>query len=537
MAGDPSGPAASADTDPSARGQSERAKRSMRSTRPTTLAERALRRIRAPVTTGLALALAFPPFDVGALVFVAPVPLLVRWRDTTPRRAAFDGFLAGVAFFGVLVVWTVFFGAIAYVPFVAVLAAYWAAAGALVGALSRRGVHSPWVVAAVWVLFEALRGRWPFGGFSWGELGYATHGLATVRALAGWGGVLLVSLVAVVAAGYLATTWTRARAGEWPALARPAASLLALGVATLVAAVTLPETAPTSTVRVAIVQGNDVNRELTPAERRARYLPRNHLELAAGLGDDADLVVLPESSLDAPPTDDPWLSGALTGLARRLDAAVLSNAAVRVQGGRRLENTNFLHSRDGDLEGTYVKQHLVPFGEFVPGRSLLEGLVEAVEQVPLDYAPGDREVVFEAGGTRFGNLICFESAFTGISRSYARDGAEFLVVSTNNRSFRRSANAAQHVAIGRIRAVETGRPVVHAAISGISAFVEPDGDVVESTELFKPTTLVAEVTGRRGRTPYVRFGDWVVVAAGAVVVVAAVVARRRERFDPPEGRS
>ncbi len=124
---------------------------------------------------GSLLALAFPALDWGPLALVALIPLLWAWQRSGPGRAALYGFLAGVAFFGVLLWWSVYFGAVAIVPFVVAQAAYWAGAGAVVGGLGRRGVRSPWITAAVWVVFEALRSRWPLGGFSWGQVGVALH--------------------------------------------------------------------------------------------------------------------------------------------------------------------------------------------------------------------------------------------------------------------------------------------------------------------------------------------------------------------------
>ena len=131
-------------------------------------------------------------------------------------------------------------------------------------------------------------------------------------------------------------------------------------------------------------------------------------------------------------------------------------------------------------------------------------------------------------GHRIAQVICFESAFGYQVRPLVHAGAQVIVVSTNNRSYRRSANSAQHVAIGQMRAAETGRPVVQAAISGISALIDAHGRVTERTRLFQRTTVTATVTTTRGETPYVRFGEWVVIACIiGVALVSVAVARRR----------
>ncbi|MGH9005084.1 MAG: hypothetical protein ACRDYV_18330, partial [Acidimicrobiia bacterium] len=148
-------------------------------------------RLAAAAASGLLLAGAFPPLDWGPLALVALVPLVVAWRGGGAGMGAACGAVAGVAFFGVLVSWTWSFGTIAIVPFVLFLSGWWALAGAVVGWLNTRGSAPAPVVAAVWVLAEAGRSRVPFGGFSWGEVGYGFHDLTPGRAVAAWGGVAL----------------------------------------------------------------------------------------------------------------------------------------------------------------------------------------------------------------------------------------------------------------------------------------------------------------------------------------------------------
>ena len=465
------------------------------------------------------LALAFPPFDVGLLALVAPAPLLWAWSGGGVRAGAADGFLAGVAFFGILVSWTWFFGAVAVGPFVVTLAAYWAAAGAVAGLYGTRRRPGPLVLASVWVFFEAIRARWPFGGFSWGEVGYAFHDVVPLRALASWGGVPLLSFLAVLFAAGMVDAVERGGVGSRRALVVAGRWTAVIVLVVLAGGAARPGMTPAGRLRVAVLQGNDRNRPLTLEELRSRYLPQSHFALADTVRTPVDLLVMPESSLDDDPRLDPFLAGRIAEIAREHHAAVLANTAVPTGDGR-LYNTNFLYDPDGRLVGTYVKQHPVPYGEYVPGRRWL-GFVDELKQIPEDFAAGPGPRVFTVAGRRIGTLICFESAFADHARRYARLGAEALVVSTNNRSFRRSPNSAQHVAMGQLRAAETGRPVVQAAISGISAFIDADGDVLARTSLFERTTLVGEVTTMRGRTPYVRFGDWAVWGAAAVLVAGA----------------
>jgi apolipoprotein N-acyltransferase len=500
-----------------------------------------LRRFAAAVSSGLLLAAAFPPLDLGPLALVALVPLLWAWRGAGPVAGALYGGAAGIAFFGVLVEWSRYFGAVAVVPFVLFLSSWWMLAGAAVGWLGRRGLTGAPIVAAVWVLVEAGRGRVPFGGFPWGDVGYAFHDLGVARAVAGWGGVALVSWMAVTVNGLLLhAALARARR---EVLVRSLGGVVAVLAVAGLAAATLPDLTPTGRLRVAMVQGNDLNRDPNPTEIGDRYIVRKHLDLAGDIKDPVDLIMLPESSLDADPRQDRFLDLALSALAADHDADVLAGGNTPAPHDR-LFNSVFHYrpqpanpeeptgtGRTGEL---YSKRHLVPFGEYVPWRSALS-FIEELQQVPTDYEPGPGPTVFAVGDHRAGALICFESAFPALAREYARRGADALLVLTNNRSYRRSANSAQHLAMGQFRAAETGRPLLQAAISGITAVVDHTGRVRDETGLFEPTVLVDEVETYRGRTPYTVAGEWALLASALLLVAALVAARRRRSQGPLMG--
>ena len=156
----------------------------MKRPRPATVA-----RIAAAAASGALLAISRPPVDLGPLACVALVPLFVAWRGRTPRGSRARVRRGRRLLRARSAAWIWYFGAIAIVPFSVACASYWAAAGALVGWLAQRRIANPWLTAAVWVCADALVARWPFGGFSWGEVGYAFHDLAPARAVAGVGGV------------------------------------------------------------------------------------------------------------------------------------------------------------------------------------------------------------------------------------------------------------------------------------------------------------------------------------------------------------
>jgi apolipoprotein N-acyltransferase len=485
-------------------------------------------RLGAAVVAGVVTGLCFAPFDLGPVVLVALVPLLWAWRGARPAHAALYGFAYGIAAYVVVIPWIRYFGYVAIVPLVVAMSAYVAGIGALVAAYARRGVASPFLTAAVWVVLEALRGRFPFGGFPWADLGVALHDVPAARALASVGGTLLVSYVVVAGNGLVLDLALALRAHARRASALAGIGIAGLLVATVVADVTRFEPTSTGHVRVAMLQGDDV--QLPLAEQVNQPLTEKHLQLADRLEGDYDLIVFPESSLDTDPETDDELRARLVAIAQEHDAAILANARTPGDDGQ-VRNTNLLYTAAGKLQGKYSKQHLVPFGEYVPWRDALGWLPE-LRQVPYDFEPGHSRTLFRAHGHPFESVICFESAFGPLVRDAVRDGAQFVVVSTNNRSYQRSANSEQHLALGQMRAAETGRAVLQASVSGISAVVDPSGDVHHETGLFESRIVTASVPTSTGETLYVRFGDWVVLlSAIAMLVVTVVVIRRPVRAD------
>jgi apolipoprotein N-acyltransferase len=189
----------------------------------------------------------------------------------------------------------------------------------------------------------------------------------------------------------------------------------------------------------------------------------------------------------------------------------------------------------GGLVDRYDKVHLVPFGEYVPWRRYLSW-ISAIEQIPVDRAPGTSvHTITQPGLPSYGTPICFENAFPDIERTMVREGAQFFVVPVNNASYGFTAAAEQHLQMSRMRAVETGRWVVDAAVSGISAFIDTDGQVVSNTQLFVPGILRGQVRPSTVWTLYVRYGDWFPVVCLVIVAMSFLFApRRRTARSAPE---
>jgi len=460
------------------------------------------------IAGGAVMACTFAPAGWWWLAPVAYIPILWCWRNATPGRAALCGLAFGMAGFALICSWMWFFGTVAFVPFLIGMGAFPAITGYAIAQLRTARIRGPWIEAAVWVVFEGLRARVPFGGMPWATAGSALSPFAPARALAPYAGVLLVSFVLIAGNALLldgATAWVH-HARDRRRITRAGLGFVSVVLVMLVAWAAWPATAPTGRLRYALLQGNDLNRELTTAEFDENYLLQSHFNLAGDLSGHYDLIVFPESGLGgADPETDAVLRDEVTALARKHSSWVMLNVNEIV--GEVTYNTNRIYDPDGLLVASYRKQHLVPFGEYLPF-GWVKAIAPQIERIGSGYAPGEGSVTVPVAGHPLTTVICFESAFGALVRTAAADGAQALVLSTNNRSYRRSANSAQHVQLSQWRAAELGRPMLHAAISGQSAVVDPRGQVRQESKLFERTTLTGEIELRRGQTPYARFGDW-----------------------------
>jgi apolipoprotein N-acyltransferase len=511
-------------------------------------------RLVAAVTTGAALAAAFPAPDIGPLALLALVPLLLVVETTRPRLAGALGYLAGFTFFGLHLLWIADFlswtGWVAWLAWGALSASqavFVAVFFALVPATRRLGLLRLLVLPACWAALELLRAHQPLGGFPWGLLALTQHDagplLPLARVVGGYG------LAALIVAVNLAVAfWLRAvLAGPTPAAAdadgtaarrparpggwrRPAALVgLPLLVALLIPARALVPAAPPPAgepLDLVVVQGGLRGGHGLALGQTTPAVFANHVRLTERLastpGPPADLVVWGEGAAD----QDPLASGDRRAEVARAAAAarapLLLGATTRVD-RTHLATEALLFTQTGELANRYRKRRLVPFGEYVPFGGLLGRLIPATRQgVPTDKVPGDRLAPLVVDGVGVGALICWESAYVEDARQLTRDGAQVLLVMTNNASFGDGPGSHQHLANSQLRAVEEGRSVVQAAVTGISAVIGPDGRTSSQTGLYQQTTVRVGVQPRRGVTPYTRVGR--AIEAGLVgVAVAGVV--------------
>jgi apolipoprotein N-acyltransferase len=485
------------------------------------------------LASGIALSLAFPPVAWWPIAFLAPVPLLWLLRDARPLRGFALGLAFGIGFYGATLYWIALFGAMAWTALTVLSGLSAGLFGLLAPAVRRPGrpILTAVTWASLWTVVDWIRGMWPLGGFTWGALGVSqVTNRITVR-LAVVAGVWGVTFVVVAVSGLVLAALEGGGAGVWRGRVLP----VAIAALLLVAPLAIPFGRPdgrelkVATIQVDVRQAasqNPANEDVGVAELNIR----EHAKLA---GDPPDLAVWGEGALDPAAAADPATMAAVRDVIASVGAPTLIGAVTDDPDG---EHTNvLLFDGIGNQVDRYDKVHLVPFGEYVPFRRRLSW-IKALEQVPVDRVPGTSvHTVSVDGLPAFGTPICFENSFPDIPRAMVRDGAGFLVVTVNNASYDFTAASRQHEQMSQMRAIETGRWVANAAVSGISALIDPSGHVTAREGLFDTAILRGTMRSSGERTWYVRLGDWVPWLALLVVAIAFLWPRRRARTRPAPG--
>jgi apolipoprotein N-acyltransferase len=493
-----------------------------------------MRLFAAAALSSLLMWAAFPPLDLGFLVFVAPTPFLWALRRVeSPREAGWLGFVYGILFFGAMLSWIFVLGAVAYFPLTLAMGAF-TAVFALVMFLARS--WSPWrwwlMAVGAWSAMEFLRARWPFGGFPWGSAGYPVGTLAWPRGAAQWIGPTGWGVVVIAFAASLVLATEEEGDRRWVELTVGVVAAL-----TIMGALWGPS-AGGKPVQVALIQGNSpCPRVHCPGEKQQIY--NNHLRLTRSLvgdaeGEDVDLVVWGEDSFGGSfnPTFNTEVASQMAAEAVRLQGYLLAGGTRPGDTGY-FVNYNVLFSPEGSIVGEYKKTHPVPFGEYVPFRELLRFIPE-LEAVPNDMVRGDGPVVFplDVDGEEvvMGSVISFEGAFVRNVRATVNAGARILVVATNEGSYGRGSASDQLIGMVRMIAASMGVDVAHVAVTGRSTIIGADGSVGETTELFEEAVLTGVIREQRSpRTFYTITGDWLQLLMIVVAVGLMIASRSPQR--------
>ncbi len=503
----------------------------------------------AAVGAGIMATTAMPPFKGTGLLIIPALALLIGSLRvaTSPARTAW---IFGLVHQGTLLHWLFLLGPDAPIASRTLVPAM--AAGAIVyvslfymlfgwawGIVRRRGGSAMALAVStpLWTAMEALRGAGEMG-FPWCLSGASILATPWIG-LASAGGELALGAWTMGAASVLAG-WSAAAALDDRMKTVAQASSIALLVGTLALAigarpVSAPDDAPT--FRVAAVQADVALSDKWKTDRRdSTTVPYTDLTTeAADAG--AEFVVWAETAVPAylrVPSNRAMLQW-VSALADTNDVHLFTghpDVEASLDGNHRKFNGSSLFDADGVRRGGYAKHHLLPFGERMP----FQRLIPALGDLDLGQAewesgpkPTPLHAVIRGDTLSFAGLVCFESCFSGLSRHAARSGAGALVNITNDGWFGYTAGPVQHAEMARLRAAETGLPLIRCANNGRSFVTDARGRALERLGLGQRGIVVADLTPGMGATPFVRFGHWPLTVLLLVWSAASVFLFRRER--------
>ncbi len=480
---------------------------------------------------GLAAVFSFAPFSLFPLTVLALSLLFWQWQQADDKwQSAWLGFVFGLGLFTGVMGWIYIalhdYGDMAFLSalaasalFITVLAVLPGFAGLAVGWVKSDGwARMVLVMPALWVLLEWLRGLL-FTGFPWLAMGYSQITASPLTGYAPVLGVYGVSLAVALSAGLLVVAW-QAKWGKQRSMAMMALVLLwGSGAVLRVVEWTKPDGQPIS---VALVQGN-IPQELKFREERLVSTLENYRRLVTQ--SNAKLIVLPETALPVLREEVPQNYLQILGNHARNNGGDLLIGAFERDQGRYYNSVFTLGTAQSQ---SYRKNHLVPFGEFIPLRLLLGWFINEVLHIPMsDLARGgDRQQVLHVAGQRVAVQICYEDVFGEEVIRYLPE-ASLLVNVSNDAWYGKSHAAIQHNQISQMRALESGRMMLRATNTGVTSIIDRDGVVKHLLPQHVEGTLTGLAQGYVGSTPYVRWGNGGMLVLGVVMLGASAVLHGR----------
>ena len=490
---------------------------------------------------GLAVFASSPPLDVWPLAVLGPALLVLALTGRSLRASFGCGLVFGLGLFVPLLSWLINVAWYAWAGL--------AGAEALIFAIVCIGQRLllelpfwPALVAAWWVAAEALRDRWPFA-FPWGRLAMSQSVAPDVRWVAVGGAPLLTFLVALT--GAMAARTVLISLGAGPSRRALGGGLAAVVTAGLVLAGGLLPVDPTGgapTATVAAIQGNVPRARNLPQLLNDSQVTQNQVAATAALAAAVkagrvpapDVVIWPEDSTGLDPREYPFTYAQIMGAVQTAGKPILVGEVL--QNPQR--NVGQLWVPGAGPTTFYVKRDLVPFGEYIPFRSIISRFSSLPSLQPVNFTPGREPVVFDIGTIRLGDVICYEVGFDNLVRSEVNAGANVLALQSNDADFEldgQLGETEQQTAMARIRAIESDRAVVYASTTGESTIISPSGAVIAHAGVWRQAILDARVPLISYRTLADRIGAWPEYVLVLVTVLAlgwAVVTMRRRRNRP-----
>jgi len=499
---------------------------------PTRPASPFLRNLLLAILSGVLLTLSFPPGNFSLVAWFALVPLLNGIQTVTPSHAFKLGVASGLAHYLTLIYWIIvvlqhygnlhFLIALLSLLLLSLYLSLYLGLFSMLTSRLKGSLFSPVFMACYWVALEYLKTRL-MTGFPWCLLGYSQYEQLHLIQTADLFGVYGISFLIVLVNGLLFRLAARPvrrniRVLKWEL---PLPALLLAGAwiyGHYHISGAQSDGAAGRPVKAAIIQANiDQSIKWDPAYQEQTLQAYYRLTRSAHAFH-PELTVWPETALPFFFQDNPGISPGIFSLARETGSTLVfgSPAYKRHRGGVHYYNRAYMIAPDTRRITYYDKIHLVPFGEYVPLKKYLPFIHRLVEAAG-DFAQGEELKALKTGDLSLGILICFEAIFPELARGLARDGANIFVNITNDAWFGVTSAPYQHLCMAVFRAIENRRPMVRAANTGFSAFIEPTGAIQSKSDLFAEEVLKGSVTtGAFPLTFYSRFGDLLAVTLLAV---------------------
>lgn len=456
---------------------------------------------------GASLTLAFAPFSFFPIAILAPLLLLTTWQDATPKRAFWRGWLFGAGLFATGVYWifisvhnfgnaSAFFAALITSAFIAVLALFPALNGYLLNRYFPYNNYTRTLCAfpAIWILLEWVR-SWLFSGFPWLLLGYSQIN-SPLRGYAPVLGVYGISLAILASSALLWNAIVKFRQGQYKQLYINLLSFVSIWFVGFILHF-IPWTHATGkSVSVSLVQGNIAQslkwsaEQIQPTLDTYKKLTETHW--------DSQIIVWPESAIPVPMHAMTDFFGPLSQQAKEHNTTLIAGVPIKAANDGYYNAVITL----GAGTGVYTKHRLVPFGEFIPLKKYIGGLLDLLNVPMSDFiASSDKAEPLLAGDLKIATFICYEIAFPEQVLSYGNNIDLILTVS-NDAWFGQSIAQAQHVEMAQMRALEIGRPVLFVANDGITAVIDAAGKIQSAAPQYQTYVLTDKVKLTTGKTPW-----------------------------------
>jgi len=470
---------------------------------------------------GASTTLAFAPYQIWPMAIFSPILFILLIHNISGKSATFIGFMFGLGQFSAGISWVYIsidtFGGmpkIASLFLVLLLVSYLAIYPALFAGLLNRVCPNNnktrylLIAPALWLITDFARG-WVFTGFPWLLLGYSQID-SPLSGFAPIGGVQLITLAVICCSSSIAFAFINRRP---LALIIPLVLFAIASGLKLIPWVSLDQTTQTS---FALIQGNvPQEKKWLPSERWPTLMKFLDLSRANW---DVDIVIWPEAAMPALEKELPSFLVSVDKAARLNDVALISGVVTQNAMGNYYNSVIALgNTPSGEYnyhtQPRYNKHHLLPFGEFVPFSEILRPIAPLFNLPMSSFKRGDFiQDNIVAKGRHMAPALCYEIIFGEQVRQNIHDNTDFILTLSNDAWFGHSIGPLQHMEIARMRALETGKPVIRATNNGVTAITDYKGKIIATIPQFKTEVLRAKVTSTKGKTPYLTLGSWPVIA-------------------------